>query len=69
VTAAAEAMIETMAGAADDPLRTTLLALLDPDTAVAALAALPSPQNRVFEAVLRNTVNATVVTGGRDVPM
>lgn len=64
VTAAAEAMIETMARAADDPLQTTLLALLDPDTADAALAALPSPQGRLFEAVLRNTVNATVVTGG-----
>ena len=64
VTAAAEAMIETMAEAADDALRTTLLALLDPDTADAALAALPSPQDRLFEAVLRNTVNATVVTGG-----
>jgi acetylornithine deacetylase/succinyl-diaminopimelate desuccinylase-like protein len=64
VTAAAEAMIETMAAGADDPLRTTLLALLDPDTADAALAALPSPQDRLFEAVLRNTVNATVVTGG-----
>jgi acetylornithine deacetylase/succinyl-diaminopimelate desuccinylase-like protein len=64
VTAAAEAMIETMAGAADDPLRTTLLALLDPRTADAALAELPSPQDRLLEAVLRNTVNATVVTGG-----
>jgi acetylornithine deacetylase/succinyl-diaminopimelate desuccinylase-like protein len=64
VTPAAEAMIETMAAGADDPLRTTLLALLDPDTADAALAALPSPQDRLFEAVLRNTVNATVVTGG-----
>jgi acetylornithine deacetylase/succinyl-diaminopimelate desuccinylase-like protein len=64
VTAAAEAMIETMARAAPDPLRTTLLALLDPDTSDAALAVLPSPQDRVFEAVLRNTVNATVVTGG-----
>jgi acetylornithine deacetylase/succinyl-diaminopimelate desuccinylase-like protein len=41
-----------------------MLALLDPDTADAALAELPSPQNRLFEAVLRNTVNATVVTGG-----
>jgi acetylornithine deacetylase/succinyl-diaminopimelate desuccinylase-like protein len=64
VTPAAEAMIETMAAGADDPLRTTLLALLDPDTTDAALAALPSPQDRLFEAVLRNTVNATVVTGG-----
>jgi acetylornithine deacetylase/succinyl-diaminopimelate desuccinylase-like protein len=64
VTPAAVVMIETMAGAADDPLRTTLLALLDPDTADAALAELPSPQDRLFEALLRNTVNATVVTGG-----
>jgi acetylornithine deacetylase/succinyl-diaminopimelate desuccinylase-like protein len=64
VTAAAEVMIETMAGAARGALRTTLLALLDPDTADAALAALPSPQDRIFEALLRNTVNATVVTGG-----
>jgi acetylornithine deacetylase/succinyl-diaminopimelate desuccinylase-like protein len=64
VTAAAEAMIETMATAADDPLRTTLLGLLDPDTADRALAELPPPYDRAFEAVLRNTVNATVVKGG-----
>jgi acetylornithine deacetylase/succinyl-diaminopimelate desuccinylase-like protein len=64
VTPAAEAMIETMGAAVDEPLRTTMRELLDPSTTDTALAALPSPQNLLLEAALRNTVNATVVRGG-----
>jgi acetylornithine deacetylase/succinyl-diaminopimelate desuccinylase-like protein len=67
VTPAAEAMIEAIVAAVEEPLRTTFAELLDPTTADAALAELPPPYDRVFEAVLRNTVNATIVSGGHKI--
>ena len=67
VTPAAREMIEAIAAAVPEPLRTTMLELLDPATTDDALARLPPPYDRGFEAVVRNTVNATIVRGGEKV--
>jgi acetylornithine deacetylase/succinyl-diaminopimelate desuccinylase-like protein len=63
VTPVTESYIRGIAAAVREPLRSRLLALLDPDRCDAALGALGGEARR-FESILRNTVNATVVAAG-----
>jgi acetylornithine deacetylase/succinyl-diaminopimelate desuccinylase-like protein len=67
ITPAACEMVEAIAAAVSEPERATMLSLLDPDRADEALSRLPAPWDRVFEAVLRNTINATIVRGGEKI--
>ena len=66
ITSVVRQMLETMAATVPAPANSTLLQLLDPDTVDQALDAL-SPQGRIFDALLHNTINATVVQGGHKV--
>jgi acetylornithine deacetylase/succinyl-diaminopimelate desuccinylase-like protein len=63
VTPVAEAYVRAMAAAIGEPGRSRALAVLDPDRADAALRRM-GPEAGRFEAILRNTANATVVRGG-----
>ena len=54
-----ESYISGVARALREPLRSRVLALLDPSHSDAALEALGGDSRR-FESILRNTVNATV---------
>ncbi len=63
VTALAQGMFEPIAAALPGPEGAVLLALLDPATCDAALEQLGETGPR-YEAILRNTVNATIVHGG-----
>ena len=60
------AMIETVAGALPPPVGPALLGLLDPARADAVLDAL-GPQGALFDPLLHNMVNATIVQGGEQV--
>ncbi|MEJ2322594.1 MAG: biotin carboxylase N-terminal domain-containing protein, partial [Gammaproteobacteria bacterium] len=66
ITPVMRQMLETMAAAVPAPANSTLLQLLDPDTVDHALDAL-GHQGRMFDALLHNTINATVVQGGQEV--
>jgi acetylornithine deacetylase/succinyl-diaminopimelate desuccinylase-like protein len=59
-------MLETMATTVPAPANSTLLQLLDPDTVDQALDAL-GHQGLMFDALLHNTINVTVVQGGQKV--
>ncbi len=63
VTAAAAAMIEAIANSLQDPQRAQVLALLDPERADAALDRMGS-RGDVFDCVLHDTVNVTVINAG-----
>ena len=67
ITAVMEQMLSALAECAPDHLSSAAMALLDPDRTDATLdqmAADGLPQARSFDALLHNTVNATVVEGG-----
>ena len=66
VTPVAREMIETMAAALPLPSRLVLRQLLKPSLSDRALALL-GEKARVFEPLLHNTVNATIVHGGEKV--
>ncbi len=66
ITPVMRRMLETMAAAIPAPANSTLLQLLDPDTVDQALDAL-GHQGLMFDALLHNTINATVVQGGEKV--
>jgi acetylornithine deacetylase/succinyl-diaminopimelate desuccinylase-like protein len=59
-------MIEAIAAALDEPAAKLVRALLDAGTADSTLDALGSG-GRIFDALLHNTVNATIVRGGSKV--
>lgn len=63
ITPSAEAMIEAIADAVDDDRATAFRALLDPDRTDETLDAL-GDEARMLDALLHNTVNATMVHGG-----
>ena len=63
VSPAAAGMIEAVANSLRDPERAQVLALLDPERADAALDRM-GPQGDVFDCVLHDTVNVTVIRGG-----
>jgi acetylornithine deacetylase/succinyl-diaminopimelate desuccinylase-like protein len=63
VTTVTRQMVETMAGAVSEPLRSTLLATLTQERADAAFPKLGT-LSRVVEPSLRHMVNPTVVRGG-----
>ena len=67
VTPVMEQMLPALAEHASDHLAESALALLDPartDATLDQMAAEGQPQARSFDALLHNTVNATVVGGG-----
>src|SRR5205807_3708525 len=66
VTAVTESYVRGVAGALREPLRSRVLALLDPDRCDSALEALRGDGRR-FESILRNTANATVVSAGHKI--
>lgn len=63
VTTPVRHQLEAMRDALDEPLRSRIGALLDPARTDEVLAEL-APLNRGLDAVLHNTVNATIVSGG-----
>ncbi len=63
VTPAAAGMIEAVANGLKDPERALVLSLLDPERADAALDRM-GPRGDVFDCVLHDTVNVTVIKGG-----
>lgn len=64
ITVTAEAMINAIADALDDEEQAVMYrALLDPDQTDAVLDAM-GPEGRMLDAILHNTVNATMVHGG-----
>ena len=63
VTPVARQMLETMAAQADEPVKSTLIKLLDPDETDAVLDQM-GEQGLMFDALLHNTVEPTVVHGG-----
>jgi hypothetical protein len=66
VTPVARRFIETMAAASPFPTSTILRGLLDPRLTERMLDLLRS-KGRVFDPVLHNTVNATIVRGGEKI--
>ncbi len=67
ITPVMEQMLPSIAECASDELAASALALLDPartDTVLDQMAADGLHQARTFDALLHNTVNATVVEGG-----
>ena len=67
ITPVMEQMLPALAERAPDHLASTVMALLDPartDATLDQMAADGVPQARTFDALLHNTVNATVVEGG-----
>jgi acetylornithine deacetylase/succinyl-diaminopimelate desuccinylase-like protein len=66
VTPVVAAYLRGIAGAAAEPARSRLLALLDPRTAPAALDALGGEAER-FDSILRHTLNATIVRAGEKI--
>ena len=67
ITPVMEQMLPSIAECASDDLAASALALLDPartDTVLDQMAADGLQQARTFDALLHNTVNATVVEGG-----
>ena len=63
ITPAAAAMIEAVANSLTGPERAQVLALLDPERADAALDRM-GPRGDVFDCVLHDTVNVTVINAG-----
>jgi acetylornithine deacetylase/succinyl-diaminopimelate desuccinylase-like protein len=63
VTTPVRLQLEAMRDALDEPLRSSIGALLDPGRTDQALSEL-APVGRGLDASLHNTVNATIVTGG-----
>src|SRR3989475_8257339 len=61
ITTPVRLQLEAMRDALDEPLKSRIGALLDPARTDAALAEL-APLNRGFDALLHNTVNATIVS-------
>ncbi|MDQ6744238.1 MAG: M20/M25/M40 family metallo-hydrolase [Candidatus Dormibacteraeota bacterium] len=66
LTPVAEAYVRGIAGASSEPLRTQLLALLQPGQADWRLDAM-GPEASRFESILHNTVNPTIVQAGHKV--
>jgi metal-dependent amidase/aminoacylase/carboxypeptidase family protein len=66
VTPVARRFIETMAAASPFPTSTILRGLLAPRLTERMLDLLRS-KGRVFDSVLHNTVNATIVRGGEKI--
>jgi len=63
ITTPVRLQLEAMRDALDEPLKSRIGSLLDPATADVALAELGA-LSRGLDAALRNTVNATIVSGG-----
>jgi len=66
VTPVARQMLESITAAASSPLNSAFLQLLDPSLTDAVLDQF-GPQGSMFDAMLHNTVNATVVQGGEKI--
>jgi acetylornithine deacetylase/succinyl-diaminopimelate desuccinylase-like protein len=66
ITPVVREMVQAMAAALPDPTASSMHALLDPATTDAALAEL-GPAGRIFQPIVRNTVNATIVHGGEKI--
>src|SRR5579859_257924 len=63
ITKPVQMQLEAMRDALDEPLKSQMASLLDPSTADATLDAMGGT-GRSFDAMLHNTVNATIVGGG-----
>ena len=66
VTPVARQMLESIAAAVPSPLSSAFLQLLDPAQTDDVLA-LFGPQGSIFDAMLHNTVNATIIQGGEKI--
>ncbi|HEV2034388.1 MAG TPA: M20/M25/M40 family metallo-hydrolase [Candidatus Dormibacteraeota bacterium] len=63
ITTPVQLQLEAMRDAIDEPLKSVVASLLDPERTDAALGEI-GPLGRYLDAVLHNTVNATIVSGG-----
>jgi acetylornithine deacetylase/succinyl-diaminopimelate desuccinylase-like protein len=63
ITKPVRLQLEAMRDALDEPLKSRMAALLDPATVDATLNVMGN-SGRSFDAMLHNTVNATIVSGG-----
>ncbi len=66
ITPVIQAMLETIAQHADDPMKGMVLGMLDP-TQTDAVLDLLGPQSRMFDPLLHNTANPTMIQGGTKV--
>ena len=66
ITSVARQMLESIAAATPSPLNSAFLQLLDPALTDSVLDQF-GPQGSMFDAMLHNTVNATVVHGGEKI--
>lgn len=66
ITPVVRALVEGVAAELDEPEASGLRALLDPATTDAALAQL-GPAARLFDPLLHNTINPTIVSGGQKI--
>jgi acetylornithine deacetylase/succinyl-diaminopimelate desuccinylase-like protein len=66
VTPVTESYVRGIAGALQEPMRSRVLALLDPDRGDRALELLGGDGGR-FDSILRNTTNATIVAAGHKI--
>jgi acetylornithine deacetylase/succinyl-diaminopimelate desuccinylase-like protein len=66
ITPVVRQMIEQIASAVPPPMKSTLIKLLEPSQTDTALEQLGSQQS-LFDALLHNTVNATIIRGGQKI--
>ena len=66
ITPVVRQMIEQIAAAVPPPMKSTMLELLEPSRTDTALERLGSQQS-LFDALLHNTVNATIIRGGQQI--
>jgi acetylornithine deacetylase/succinyl-diaminopimelate desuccinylase-like protein len=66
ITPVVRQMIEQIASAVPPPVKSTLLELLEPSRTDTALERLGTHQS-LFDALLHNTVNATIIRGGQQI--
>lgn len=67
ITPVARALIDSVAAELDEPAAAALRALLDPARTDAALDQLDPAAARLFDPLLHNTVNPTIVSGGHKI--
>lgn len=67
ITPVVKALVEGIAAALDEPAASGLRALLDPASTNAVLDQLDPAAARLFDPLLHNTVNPTIVSGGHKI--
>jgi acetylornithine deacetylase/succinyl-diaminopimelate desuccinylase-like protein len=67
ITPVVRALVESVAAELDEPAASGLRALLDPARTDAVLSQIDAPAARLFDPLLHNTVNPTMVSGGHKI--